>query len=141
MIDTLRLLGLITDEDYAWFSNYFDRSPNVADGVWLEAYFNRPDESFDRESFFGKTNFDAETQARWNRIFDSIDTASKTGGFATDDDFLMQYTDQGLRSTFGAVRPTGGTPRSTLLSRRVMYWSILRNNLTFTPTTKVSLIP
>jgi hypothetical protein len=112
MVETLRLLGLITDEDYAWFSSYFDRSPNVADGVWLEAYFNRPDESFDRESFFGKTNFDAETQARWNRIFDSIDTASKTGGFATDDDFLMQYTDQGLRSTFGAVRPTGGTPRS-----------------------------
>ena len=112
MIDTLRLLGLITDEDYAWFSSYFDRSPNVADGVWLEAYFNRPDESFNRESFFEKTDFDAETQARWNRIFDAIDTASKTGGFATDDDFLMQYTDQGLRSTFGAVRPTGGTPRS-----------------------------
>ena len=66
MIDTLRLLGLITDEDYAWFSSYFDRSPNVADGVWLEAYFNRPDESFNRESFFEKTDFDAETQARWN---------------------------------------------------------------------------
>ena len=113
MVDTLRLLGLITDEDYAWFSNYFDRSPKAADAVWLEAYFNRPDQTFNRESFFERNpNFDAETQARWNRIFDSIDAASKTGGFATDDDFLMQYTDQGLRSTFGAVRPMGGTPRS-----------------------------
>ena len=113
MVDTLRLLGLITDEDYAWFSSYFGRSPKAADAVWLEAYFNRPDQTFNRESFFERNpNFDAETQARWNRIFDSIDTASKTGGFATDDDFLMQYTDQGLRSTFGAVRPTGGTPRS-----------------------------
>ena len=113
MVETLRLLGLITDEDYAWFSSYFDRSPKAADAVWLEAYFNRPDQTFNRESFFERNpNFDAETQARWNRIFDSIDTASKTGGFATDDDFLMQYTDQGLRSTFGAVRPTGGTPRS-----------------------------
>lgn len=113
MVDTLRLLGLITDEDYAWFSSYFGRSPKAADAVWLEAYFNRPDQTFNRESFFERNpNFDAETQARWNRIFDSIDTASKTGGFATDDDFLMQYTDQGLRSTFGAVRPMGGTPRS-----------------------------
>lgn len=113
MVDTLRLLGLITDEDYAWFSSYFGRSPKAADAVWLEAYFNRPDQTFNRESFFERNpNFDAETQARWNRIFDSIDTASKTGGFATDDDFLMKYTDQGLRSTFGAVRPMGGTPRS-----------------------------
>ena len=113
MVETLRLLGLITDEDYAWFSSYFDRSPKAADAVWLEAYFNRPDQTFNRESFFERNpNFDDETQARWNRIFDSIDSASKTGGFATDDDFLMQYTDQGLRSTFGAVRPTGGTPRS-----------------------------
>ncbi len=111
MVDTLRLLGLVTDEDYAWFSNYFARSPKAADSVWLEAYFNRPDQTFNRESFFERTDFDAETEARWSRIFDSIDSASKTGGFATDDNFLMQYTDQGLRSTFGAVRPTGGTPR------------------------------
>ena len=110
MIDTLRLLGLVSDEDYAWFSNHF--SNERGDATWLSAYFNRPDENFQREQFFERTNFDAETQARWNRIFDSIDAASKAGGFATDDDFLMQYTDQGLRSTFGAVRPTGGTPRS-----------------------------
>jgi len=110
MIDTLRLLGLVSDEDYAWFSNHF--ANERGDATWLNAYFNRPDENFQREQFFERTNFDAETEARWNRIFDSIDTASKTGGFATDDDFLMQYTDQGLRSTFGAVRPMGGTPRS-----------------------------
>ena len=110
MIDTLRLLGLVSDEDYAWFSNHF--ANERGDATWLSAYFNRPDENFQREQFFERTNFDAETEARWNRIFDSIDAASKTGGFATDDDFLMQYTDQGLRSTFGAVRPTGGTPRS-----------------------------
>ena len=113
MVDTLRLLGLVSDEDYAWFNNYFKNARQAADAVWLEAYFNRPDQSFNRERFFERNpNFDAETQARWGRIFDAIDTASKTGGFATDDDFLLKYTDQGLRSTFGAVRPTGGTPRS-----------------------------
>ena len=113
MVDTLRLLGLVSDEDYAWFNNYFKNARQAADAVWLEAYFNRPDQSFNRERFFERNpNFDAETQARWGRIFDAIDSASKTGGFATDDDFLLKYTDQGLRSTFGAVRPTGGTPRS-----------------------------
>ncbi len=110
MIDTLRLLGLVSDEDYAWFSNHF--ANESGDATWLNAYFNRPDENFQRERFFERTEFDPETDARWNRIFDSIDSASKTGGFATDDNFLMQYTDQGIRSTFGAVRPTGGTPRS-----------------------------
>ncbi len=110
MIDTLRLLGLVSDEDYAWFSNYFKNERG--DATWLNSYFNRPDENFQRERFFERTDFDDETDARWNRIFDSIDAASKTGGFATDDNFLMQYTDQGIRSTFGAVRPMGGTPRS-----------------------------
>jgi hypothetical protein len=86
VINTLKLLGQISDADYNWFMKYFSESPQGANENWIAARYNDPNNDFDNTGLGG---FNTENQSRFERVFNSLRSAKESGGFAPPAGFTV----------------------------------------------------
>jgi len=130
MVQTLVSLGLISEDDYNWFIG----QGGIGEGDWMVRAFNAGNE-IDRQNFFAQNNYNDENEARFRRLFNTLDQNSEAGGFTPSQSFLTEYGFGTLgqpgsgyggaggagdeatpRPVFIGQPPTGGTPEQPYFS-------------------------
>ena len=122
VVQTLRSLGLITEDDYNWFQEWFSESPEGGSDTWMTTG------GLDADSQ-GLSGFDATNRERFRRAFDVLNPAYEAGGFVPPQTYLVQYGLGGVsqpgssydgsittRPVFIGQPPTGGTAEQPYFS-------------------------
>ena len=68
MVQTLVAMGLISEDDYDWFIG----QGGIGEGDWMVRAFNAGNE-VDRQNFFDQNNYNEENEARFRRLFNTLD--------------------------------------------------------------------
>ena len=122
VVQTLRSLGLITEDDYNWFQEWFNEAPEGGSDTWMTTG------GLDADSQ-GLSGFDATNRERFRRAFDVLNPAYEAGGFVPPQTYLVQYGLGGVsqpgssydgsittRPVFIGQPPTGGTAEQPYFS-------------------------
>ena len=124
VVQTLKLLGLIEDDDYTWFQNWFGES-GAGDDTWMAQSFNDPDSNLDDRGLDG---FNQENKSRFERVFGVLNPASRAGGIIAPPQFANTYLGpvmpgqnyaggETTRPVFIGQPPTGGSPEQPFYSQ------------------------
>jgi hypothetical protein len=106
VIDTLKNLGTITQDDYNWFLDWFSESANQGHDVASELNFLANAGNLD----FSNTNFNAENKARVNKLADFMNnTYSEEGFFYPSSTFAGTYGYSATTPKVGVFNRAGGT--------------------------------
>jgi hypothetical protein len=88
VIDTLRSLGTITQDDYNWFNRWFSESADRGTDVANQTYFLSNAGNLD----FSNTDFNAENKARVNKVAGFMNnTYAEEGSFSPSSTFASNY--------------------------------------------------
>ena len=124
VVQTLKLLGLIEEDDYSWFQKWFGES-GAGDDTWMAQSFNDPDNDLDDRGLDG---FNQENKSRFERVFGVLNPASRAGGIIAPPQFANTYLGpvmpgqnyeggETTRPVFIGQPPTGGSPEQPFYSQ------------------------
>ena len=124
VVQTLKLLGLIEEDDYSWFQKWFGES-GAGDDTWMAQSFNDPDNDLDDRGLDG---FNQENKSRFERVFGVLNPASRAGGIIAPPQFANTYLGpvmpgqnyeggETTRPVFIGQPPTGGSPQQPFYSQ------------------------
>lgn len=113
VIDTLRSLGTITEDDYNWFNRWFSESADQGTDVANQTNFLSNAGNLD----FSNTNFSDENKARVNKVAGFMNnTYSEAGAFFPSSTFSETYGYSATTPSVGVFNRAGGLSEGRLLS-------------------------
>jgi hypothetical protein len=124
VVQTLKLLGLIEEDDYSWFQKWFGET-GAGNDTWMAQSFNDPDNDLDDRGLDG---FNQENKSRFERVFGVLNPASRAGGIIAPPQFANTYLGpvmpgqnyaggETTRPVFIGQPPTGGSPEQPFYSQ------------------------
>lgn len=113
VIDTLRSLGTITEDDYNWFNRWFSESADQGTDVANQTNFLSNAGNLD----FSNTDFSDENKARVNKVAGFMNnTYSEAGAFFPSSTFSETYGYSATTPSVGVFNRAGGLSEGRLLS-------------------------
>lgn len=113
VVDTLKNLGVITQDDYNWFLDWFSEAADQGHDVASELNFLANAGNLD----FSNTDFNAENKARVNKIAGFMNnTYAEAGGFYPSSGFSETYGYAATTPSVGVFNRAGGLSGGQLLS-------------------------
>lgn len=106
VIDTLKSLGTITEDDYNWFNRWFSESADQGTDVANQTNFLSNAGNLD----FSNTDFSDENKARVNKVAGFMNnTYSEAGAFFPSSTFASNYGYSATTPKVGVFNRAGGT--------------------------------